>query len=142
MRKSKKEWNPENDKLLGTDTDKAIAQQLKTHLYCVYNRRKELSILPHRGGLKWTPEMDSLLHTMSERGVAKRLGIDASTVRRRKRIKSIKGKMSITRSIEQIQTDYASVGYNQRALARLYKVSPQRAGQLVQRVKRVELVNA
>ncbi len=141
MKKNK--WNPENDKLLGTDTDKAIAQQLRVKHKVIFTRRTELGILPNRGGTKWTPEMDVLLTTMTNREVARKLELSYTVVgERRIKLGMKQVHQPFKRSIEQIQADYALVGYNQRELARLYKVSPQRAGQLVQRVKRVELVNA
>lgn len=67
-----KYWTPEEDALLGTDSDKAMAAKIGRTIDAVYARRLKLGI-PGGDSRKWKPEDDRCLGTASDREIAKRL---------------------------------------------------------------------
>jgi hypothetical protein len=81
------QWSPEQDALLGTDSDTAIARRLGVPLGTVRYRRGKLRI-PSTSVDRvydWTPEKDALLGTASDMDVAIKLGITQKQAEYRRR---------------------------------------------------------
>lgn len=87
MSKSKSEWTPEKDVLLGTMPDTKLAQQLGLRNREVVRRRRgQLGIPSYRESTHpWTPENDALLGTMLDSELAKKLGVTRSQVWHRRK---------------------------------------------------------
>lgn len=86
VRRSKIDWTPEAEALLGTATDAVIAAQVNMSRLSVRNRRAKLGI-PHfqKSVLTWSPEMDALLGKISDSEIAWKLGGKAYQVQARRK---------------------------------------------------------
>lgn len=76
-------WTPEAIALLGTDTDKNIAEKLNCNWETVYQRRRELGIesfVKSRAHAKWD-EITPLLGTMPDDEVARKFNVGLQSVR-------------------------------------------------------------
>ena len=92
-------WTQEMLDLLGTDSDRNVAAELKINHRSVHLKRKALGIPPfyepprHKKplGHLWTAEQKALLHIYGDREVARRLGISAPAVANARRKFGIPG---------------------------------------------------
>lgn len=86
-----KPWTKREIKLLGTDTDAAIAKQIGRTHSAVTNKRLELDLppaIPHER--EWTPSELKLLGTMSDLALAEQLGCRRLHVFRKRKSLKIK----------------------------------------------------
>ena len=74
-------WTAEEDALLGTDTDRAIAAKTGRSLDMVFIRRQRLKI-PHDSAYppRWKPDEDRLLGTAPDKEIADRLNRSEAAV--------------------------------------------------------------
>src|SRR5437667_73218 len=79
---ARRPWTREEEKLLGTRSDKQVAQLLKRHINTVGTRRRQLNI-PHFIGRNrdWTVAEERLLGTMPDKELAHRLGRTLYSIR-------------------------------------------------------------
>jgi hypothetical protein len=82
-------WTPERIKLLGTDTDEAVAERLKCSKSAIYTQWNRLGIpavpaVSKRASI-WKPEILAVLGSESDSCVAKRFGISVISVSRKRR---------------------------------------------------------
>ncbi len=84
-------WTDEMLSKLGTVPDSEIAKKYGISRRSVFNKRKELDILPadgvpNRGTplVNWTPELDALLGTMPDVELAEQLGVNRHVVFKRR----------------------------------------------------------
>lgn len=74
-------WTEEEEALVGTDTDGAIAEQLGRTPMAVRNKRRAMGIAPFREYRhEWTDDELALLGAMSDAVVAEMLGLTRLTV--------------------------------------------------------------
>ena len=85
-------WTKQEEALLGTQPDEAIARRLTRTFDAVRYRRSQLGI-PIFGGIghQWTAAQDGLLRLHTTKGVARRLGISMTMVYWRRRKLGIAG---------------------------------------------------
>lgn len=79
-------WTPAEEKLLGTDTDAAIARMLRRTISAVVSRRNASGIpaFGHAYERVWTSAEDRLLGTQPDRELAKRFGYSARMILQRR----------------------------------------------------------
>ena len=77
---SKRAWKPEEDALLGTMTDEAVAGILAVSHTAVYSRRTFLKIPAFHSARDWTPDEIAILGKISDQRVGRLLGIGQKTV--------------------------------------------------------------
>jgi len=85
-------WTPEDDKLLGTDSDEVIARKLGRSWSTVRRRRAFLKIpcsKKRRIPKLWTPQEDKLLGTETDKAIGRKLRCSGSTVSRRRALLGI-----------------------------------------------------
>ena len=89
-----RQWTPAQDKLLGTDTDNALAKKFGCGYYLVKERRQALGIRPfsHR---RWTPAEEKLVGTLSAQEVARRTGRTLKSVWHRRRALNLPNKRGV-----------------------------------------------
>ena len=85
---ARRKWTTEQDALLGTMTDAALAKLLGVHKQTIKARRWRLGIAPSRPRPRvagWTPDQEALLGTLPDEEVANHLGCAVYRVRQRRR---------------------------------------------------------
>lgn len=84
--KANAKWTPEADRLLGTDSDQAIARLLGRTVISVRIRRLKLGKRNTIRNSNWTPEMDLLLNANTDEEVAAIIGRTPGAVKRRRMV--------------------------------------------------------
>ncbi len=77
-------WTPDEEALLGTDTDAAVARKLKRGLRAIQHRRELLNV-PAFGRHDWAEAEERLLGTDIDRVIAQKLGRTTVSVTHRRR---------------------------------------------------------
>ena len=77
-------WKEEEIKLVGTDTDRAIAKRLGRSLASVLNMRRKVGI-EYRSSNAWRAEEDAILGKVADAEAARRLGRSRGAVAHRRR---------------------------------------------------------
>ena len=80
-------WTPEEESLLGTDTDKAVASKIDRTKKAVTHRRTLLKIESFRKPL--APEVVALLGTDTDQAIAKKIGTTKSNIGHARRLRGI-----------------------------------------------------
>lgn len=79
-------WTEEEEALVGTDTDGAIAEQLGRTPMAVRNKRRALGIAPFREHAHdWTDRELAILATMSDEDAAEQIGVSRQTLQKKRR---------------------------------------------------------
>lgn len=84
--KSKSIWKKKDIALLGTMSDKNVAQRIGLSATCIINKRKELGIAPFSAVLKinWTKTLLNQLGKISDSQLAFKMGVHTSAVHKKR----------------------------------------------------------